>query len=289
MGETPTTPPPSSREPSAAVRGDPMLRAVATVEAAMQLSAAGTGGASAPLAPTTKPPPPPPPSPKVDIAAQRAAEIERREASLQAEQAKLDAEAARQQEQLEAIRAAQERQRDPLAAAVRDMKEAGLTLEDIAHTVLNDGQPPPELIARRAREEVAELRAELSARDQRNDQAALEAQRAERAEAQAALRSEIDSIVQTEPEKYEAIAFYGEQNAVYRELETAFRKGEELTPAEAADRVERRLGEKMEGLLKTKKVAARLKQQGSAAGPARPGSEMDRAVQELIARGLARY
>lgn len=284
----------SGREPSAAVRGDPMLAAVAAVEAAAQLAASGTGGpalSTAPAPDRAAEAQPKPPHRRTALDRLEAT-IDQQATTLQERQRALDAEQAALEGRLKAVRDAEARRDGYRRNPGMLLQDAGLTLEDVATAVLNDG-PTPELLARAAQHDVEALRQELADRDRRTEEAAVEAQRAERDAARAEVRASIGHAVKTNPEKYELIAYHGEdaENLVYRAMEHAYGEGQELTPEEAADKVEAYLTERTEGLSKTKRYGSRLKpREEPKPAPARRGADpLDAAVKHLVDSGWTRF
>jgi len=159
--------------------------------------------------------------------------------------------------------------------ALRDPKgvlaELGLDLDTIVRAHLDDG-PTPDVLMRdlenRSKSEVEQIRAELQ--KLREEQAAKE-QRAQAAEAERAayaLRSEIASVIQSDPDKYELTASLGQESEVFELMRLAYQQQGTILPvAQAAEMIENFLLDQAKQAARAKKVAALFKPQETVAAP----------------------
>lgn len=169
------------------------------------------------------------------------AEAEQRAAAIKAEEAKLRAE-------VDQARAMQRQLAEARRNPIKFLESVGLSYKDLTESVLNEGKPSPELIARdfEARLE-AELEKRLKPISEKFDAIEAEKKRIEEAQADAQYKEALGVLdrnarqfVAANPDRYEAIAAFGEESAISEYIAKEYdRTGQILSYEIAADRIER--------------------------------------------------
>lgn len=169
------------------------------------------------------------------------AEAEQRAAALKADEAKLRAE-------VDQARAMQRQLAEARRNPIKFLESVGLSYKDLTESVLNEGKPSPELIARdfEARLE-AELEKRLKPISEKFEAIEAEKKRIEEAQADAQYKEALGVLdrnarqfVATNPDRYEAIAAFGEESAIAEYIAKEYdRTGQILSYEIAADRIER--------------------------------------------------
>jgi hypothetical protein len=163
------------------------------------------------------------------------------------------------------------------------LEATGLTLDDIVRWKLNDGEVSPELLLKdvehRTAAEQKALRAELDALKKEREeekQSREQAQKAQAArEAEHYFRTEIDTVLKSDADKFELTIALEEQDEVYELMRGVYvqSKGTKtITPAQAAEMVEAHLRAKADRTANTKYYAT-LQSKLAAASQAAPGTK----------------
>lgn len=227
-----------------------------------------------------------------------AARIEKRARAERQAAERARAEAAQQAQQIEQFRqqyAEMQRRLEQFEGkrknALRDPKgvlaELGLDLDTIVRAHIDEG-PTPDVLMRdlesRSKSEVEQIKQELQ--KLREEQAAKE-QRAQAAEAERAafaLRAEIQSVIQSDPDKYELTASLGQESEVFELMRLAYQQQGTILPvAQAADMIENFLLDQAKQAARAKKVAALFQPQAPTA-PTQAGKPATQAKSASDAR-----
>lgn len=145
-------------------------------------------------------------------------------------------------------------------APLEILQELGTSFEDVANAVLKSGEPESEQqkairVAEEARQEVERLRREREEEIERIQN--LQLQRAVED-----FRFKISDTIKKNAEKFELVAAYEADNLVYDIVQEYFNKHNEiLDPEKAAELAENFLEQRVERLVKTKKIQSRFKPQ----------------------------
>jgi len=220
------------------------------------------------------------------VAAQRAAEQARREAqSQQSQMAALQKQYAEMQAQMRAV----EEARSGAKKKPRNLIEQhGLTLDDVVRDYLGEEQTPQALMAEledRARGETAAVKAQVEALKKELEDRDRRAQEADAGRAMQALRQEIDSVVQSDPDKYELTVALGQQGEVYELMRLAYQKNGTVLPVDrAAEMIEDFLFDQAKQTVKAKKLARLFQPQEHNAAPPSAGKPAPQAKQAPDAR-----
>lgn len=220
------------------------------------------------------------------VAAQRAAEQARKEAQAQQSQmAALQKQYAEMQAQMRAV----EEARTGAKKKPRNLIEQhGLTLDDVVRDYLGEEQTPQALMAEledRARGETAAVKAQVEALKKELEDRDRRAQEADAGRAMQALRQEIESVVQSDPDKYELTVALGQQGEVYELMRLAYQQNGTVLPVDrAAEMIEDFLFDQAKQTVKAKKLARLFQPQESNAAPPQAGKPAPQAKQATDAR-----
>lgn len=168
-------------------------------------------------------------------------------------------------EQFESVR--QTARKNPKAL----LAEVGLDLDTIVRAHLEDGPTTESLIedvGNRTKSEVEALRAELMEIKRREEAREAQAQQAQSAHAANALRAEIQSVITSNPEKYELTSMLGQEGEVFELMRLAYQHDGTVLPVDrAADAIESYLLDQAKQAAKAKKLAALFMPQEPKAAP----------------------
>ena len=174
--------------------------------------------------------------------------------------------------------------RDPMGL----MAELGLDLDTIVRAHLDEA-PTPDVLMRdlenRSKSEVEQIKAELAKlrEEQQAKEQRAQAQEAERAAM--ALRTEIQQVIQSDPDKYELTAALGQEGEVFELMRLAYQQQGTILPvAQAAEMIENFLLDQAKQAARAKKVAALFQPREQPAAPPQAGKPAPQAKQQSDAR-----
>ena len=239
----------------------PVERAMAALDPKPEAAPEAAPAPAAEAAPEPAPAPAAEEKPAAPSVAERFAAMAKREKQMVERDRAIKDREAKLAEREAAIKAAEDKRagyrEDPLKA----LSDLGMSYDDLTKYVLNKTDPSAQqaIAIRQLAEQTEQARREAAQAREAVEAAKQEAAKAEAERTRAGFKSEVAGFVKANPDKFELVSLYGQEELVFGVIEAEYEKtGEMISVEAAAEKVEKYLEAEAEKAFKAKKFSTRF-------------------------------